>query len=384
MIFSKRAARYVACLSLLLSFGMPALVLAQAQCSAGQPRLAPAFADLVARLGSRVGDATECEHTDASSGDLQQSTSHGLLYLRKSTNTPTFTDGGEHWALRSGQLLDWTSTEVDPPASAQVIASAPAQPTAPPAVPAAAPVATSASIGSPSAALASISALVAAASLTVILLAIVATFGLVVLRRRPRASGWVVQPGTQLATPTGPVGALQPSIANIGDGAASAQAQDILSRDPDPTVVQVRPVALAVLFPAILKWLLVVIVALVIASALGQPVLTLVAVAVGAVALAAAYGPLSATLYRVTSQRIEITAGMMSQHTVTRESYELGDARIDKPFHYRLFGAGDLTIASREGGVVVLRAIPNADVVRDLIRGSGQFEAARFEKARWR
>lgn len=379
MIFTKRAAWYLACLSLLLPLGMPALVLAQAQCSAGQPRLAPAFADLVAQLGSRVGDATECEHTDAASGDVQQSTSNGLLYLRKSTSTPTFTDGGEHWALRSGQLLDWTSAEVDPPAAAQVIATTPAQPTPAPAAPV-----TTASIASPSAALASISSLVAAASLTVILLAIVGTFGLVVLRRRPRASGWVVQPGTQLATPSGPVGALQPTIANIGDGNASVQAQDILSRDPEPTVVQVRPVALAVLFPAIFKWLLLVIVVLVIATALGQPVYTLVAVAIAAVALAAAYGPLTATLYRVTSQRIEITAGMMSQHTVTRESYELGDARIDKPFHYRLFGAGDLRIDSRVGAAVVLRAIPNAEVVRDLIRGSGQFEAARFEKARWR
>jgi len=380
MIISKRVAWYFACLSLLLWLGMPALVMAQAQCSAGQPRLAPAFTDLASQLGSRVGDATECEHTDAASGDLQQSTSHGLLYLRQSTNTPTFTDGGEHWALRSGQLLDWTSAEVDPPASAQVIASTPAQANPAPA----APVATTASIASPAAALASASGLVAAASLTVILLAIVATFGLVVLRRQPRAAGWTVQPGTQLATPTGPVGALQTSIANIGDGKASAEAQDILSRDPDPTVVQVRPVALAVLLPAILKWLLVVLVVLVIATALGQPIFSLVAVAVAAVALAAAYGPLTGTLYRVTSQRIEITAGMMSQHTVTRESYELGDARIDKPFHYRLFGAGNLTIDTREGGVVLLRAIPNAEVVRDLIRGSGQFEAARFEKARWR
>src|SRR5690348_2609275 len=123
---TKRVACYVACLTVLMSLSAPTLAVAQAQCSAGQPRLAPAFADLAARLGSRVGDATECEHTDTASGDLQQSTSQGLLYLRKSTNTPTFTDGGEHWALRSGQLLDWTSSEVDPPTSAQVVASTPA------------------------------------------------------------------------------------------------------------------------------------------------------------------------------------------------------------------------------------------------------------------
>jgi hypothetical protein len=38
----------------------------------------------------------------------------------------------------------------------------------------------------------------------------------------------------------------------------------------------------------------------------------------------------------------------------------------------------------RWAGVVALQGIRNAEVVRDLLRGSGQFEAARWDKARWR
>src|SRR4051794_5827865 len=102
----------VAALALLLG---PTVSLAQTPCSAAQPRLAPAFSDLASQLGARVGSPTECEHTDPASGDMQQSTTTGLLYLRRSTNLPIFTDGGEHWALRSGQLLDWTTSDVDPP-----------------------------------------------------------------------------------------------------------------------------------------------------------------------------------------------------------------------------------------------------------------------------
>jgi hypothetical protein len=74
----------------------------------------------------------------------------------------------------------------------------------------------------------------------------------------------------------------------------------------------------------------------------------------------------------------------MAQRKVTRELHELGDATIERPFHYRFFGVGDLTIQHRSGGAVVLQAIRNAEVVRDLLRGSGQFEAARLDKARWR
>jgi hypothetical protein len=94
------------------------------------------------------------------------------------------------------------------------------------------------------------------------------------------------------------VAALQTSITDIGDGRATTEAQQILSRDPDPTVIQIRPVALAVLLPTVLKWLIVILVGLVIATALGQPAMALVLVGIAAVALLGKYGPLSATEYK--------------------------------------------------------------------------------------
>jgi PH (Pleckstrin Homology) domain-containing protein len=366
----------IAALALLVG---PGSVLAQAACAPDQPQVAPAFSELASRLGPRVGSATNCEGTDSSNGDVQQKTTNGLLYVRRSTNLPTFTDGGEHWALRSGQLLHWTTTDVDAPASAEAIplAATPAAQFTPTATP-------RSTLAASGAAAPDLTAPLVATSLVVMLLAIVATFGLMVLGRGRRASGWAVQPGTQLATQTASVAGLQTTITDIGDGRATAEASEILARDPDATVVQVRPVALAVLFSVIMKWLLIILVGLAILSAVGQSALTVGLVAIAMIVVLLAYVPLSATEYKVTSQRVEITTGVLSRRTITRESYELTNAKIVEPLHYRIFGVGDLAIEDRKGGSLVLRAIRNPRVVRDVIRGSGQFEAARFEKANWR
>jgi hypothetical protein len=379
MLMTGFAARAFATLCVALILIAPVTALAQPQCSADQPRLAPQFGDLVTRLGSRTGNVTECEHTDAASGDLQQSTSTGLLYLRQASNTPTFTDGGEHWALRTDQLVEWSTDDVDPPASAQVVPSAATPETgAPTAVPR--QIATTpASIGVPD-----LTGFGIAAAISVVVLAIVAAFGLTVLRRGPSAKSWVVQPGTQLATSTAPMSGLQSTITDIGDGRVTAYADDILHRDAEQMVLQQRPFALAVLLPSVAKWLVAMIVAVVVGVATGLSVIPLAVVAVAAIALVLAYAPLSATEYRVTSQRIEITTGVLARHKVTREVFELGDAAIDQPLHYRIFGVGNLRIAYRQGGAVVLQAIQNAEGVRDVLRGTGQFEAARFDKARWR
>src|SRR5439155_9159296 len=58
--------------------------------------------------------------------------STGLAFWRKFTNTPTFSDGWNHWALTAGGVVTWTGSSIDPPASA-----VPPQPPVPvaPAVP---------------------------------------------------------------------------------------------------------------------------------------------------------------------------------------------------------------------------------------------------------
>ncbi|MBI4492514.1 MAG: hypothetical protein HY690_06945 [Chloroflexi bacterium] len=61
-----------------------------------------------------------------------QQTTRGLAFYRKSTNTATFTNGFEHWALTTNGLLYWTGDSIDPPG---VAAPSPAPTPAPAATP---------------------------------------------------------------------------------------------------------------------------------------------------------------------------------------------------------------------------------------------------------
>ena len=90
---------------------------------------------------------------------------------------------------------------------------------------------------------------------------------------------------------------------------------------------------------------------------------------------------ISSTKYRMTSQRLEITAGMFNQKTVAFELYQMAPAVITRPLLLRLVKTGNLTITSP---FIILRAIRNPEVVRDLIRDFGQSEASRMDKIRWR
>jgi hypothetical protein len=114
-----------AVLTIALLLGQPAPA-AQAQaapfCGPGtSPRFSQGFATLKSSLGTAMGDPTECEHSDATSGDTLQTTTTGLAFWRKSTNTPTFTDGYHKWALTSRGLVAWEGTANDPPANATAV-----------------------------------------------------------------------------------------------------------------------------------------------------------------------------------------------------------------------------------------------------------------------
>jgi len=73
------------------------------------------FATLKDRLGARMGDPVECEHPDPQSGDSLAHTSTGLAFYRQSTNTPSFTNGTDHWALLPSGLGHWTGSSIAPP-----------------------------------------------------------------------------------------------------------------------------------------------------------------------------------------------------------------------------------------------------------------------------
>src|SRR5215204_1616495 len=88
-------------------------------CRPGQtPQFVLGFASLKAQLGSVMGEPVECEHPNNANGDTLQKTSTGLAYWRKSTNTPTFTDGYRHWAITSSGLVSWVGASPDPPSLA--------------------------------------------------------------------------------------------------------------------------------------------------------------------------------------------------------------------------------------------------------------------------
>lgn len=105
----------------LLSFVVPVASAQSAnQCSPGQsPHYVFGFAQLHDQLGDWMGTALTCEFPDPNgTGDVHQRTSEGLAFWRKSTNTPTFTNGSEHWALSARGFVYWQGSSIDPPVSA--------------------------------------------------------------------------------------------------------------------------------------------------------------------------------------------------------------------------------------------------------------------------
>lgn len=73
------------------------------------------FAFMKSQLGDTMGDPIECEHANPANGDTLQQTTAGLAFYRKSTNTPTFTDGWNHWAWTVDGLVTWAGARIDPP-----------------------------------------------------------------------------------------------------------------------------------------------------------------------------------------------------------------------------------------------------------------------------
>lgn len=90
-------------------------------CRPGEyPEFRSGFLDLAIALNGTMGGAISCEYPDPKgSGDtLQQTTGGGLAFWRKRTNTPTFTDGVQHWALTANGLVTWAGASIDPPPNA--------------------------------------------------------------------------------------------------------------------------------------------------------------------------------------------------------------------------------------------------------------------------
>src|SRR2546421_8245224 len=83
-------------------------------CAPGQsPHYAFGFADLKAQIGDAMGDPLTCEFPDPKgTGDVHQQTSKGLAFWRKSTNTPTFTNGWQHWGHTPRGWVTWVGNSI--------------------------------------------------------------------------------------------------------------------------------------------------------------------------------------------------------------------------------------------------------------------------------
>ena len=89
----------------------PAAAQSAPHCATDQPpSFVFGFAELKAQLGLTMGEPVSCEYADPNgTGDTLQDTTAGLAFWRKSTNTPTFTDGWTHWALTAQGQVTWTA-----------------------------------------------------------------------------------------------------------------------------------------------------------------------------------------------------------------------------------------------------------------------------------
>ena len=100
----------------LLTWPAPALAQTAPFCRPGEsPQFTFGFAALKMQLGPTMGEPIECAHPNSANGDVIQNTTTGLSFWRKSTNTPTFTDGWRHWGLTPAGMVAWEGSSIDPP-----------------------------------------------------------------------------------------------------------------------------------------------------------------------------------------------------------------------------------------------------------------------------
>jgi len=74
--------------------------------------------------------------------------------------------------------------------------------------------------------------------------------------------------------------------------------------------------------------------------------------------------------YEVTSERIRFSTGIFSRRSSELELYRVRDYNVVKPFLLRLIGRGNIVLetADRSTPVLMLRAIPDVDALKDKIR----------------
>ena len=85
------------------------------------------------------------------------------------------------------------------------------------------------------------------------------------------------------------------------------------------------------------------------------------------------------TTYTLTSQRLRITAGILSKKVDELELFRVRDYTMEQPFLLRLVGLGNLTLITSDATTptLVMRAIPGIESVREKLRTAVQTERDR-------
>ncbi len=75
--------------------------------------------------------------------------------------------------------------------------------------------------------------------------------------------------------------------------------------------------------------------------------------------------------YSLTNERLKVRTGVLSKRQEELELYRVKDTSLEIPFFLRLFGLAHVVLYSSDAShsVMRLRAIPDAERVRDQIRG---------------
>jgi uncharacterized membrane protein YdbT with pleckstrin-like domain len=75
-------------------------------------------------------------------------------------------------------------------------------------------------------------------------------------------------------------------------------------------------------------------------------------------------------LYEITTERVRVRTGLLSRMTSELELYRVRDYSIAEPFWQRLVGCGSIILqtADRTNPQVILRAVPQANALKDQIR----------------
>jgi uncharacterized membrane protein YdbT with pleckstrin-like domain len=76
--------------------------------------------------------------------------------------------------------------------------------------------------------------------------------------------------------------------------------------------------------------------------------------------------------YELTSERLRVRRGVFNKELDEIELYRVRDYKLEQPFFLRIFSRGNVTVTSTDvsNPVVTLRAVPDSERVRELVRHS--------------